>query len=757
MGTRPAAAPRSLTDELRSRPDAALAALLRDRPDLGVPLPSDLSALGVRAASRLSVQRALDGLDTPALQVLEVLAALPEPTTPAQVSALWGALPAARCSTGCAHSGSSGARRVLQLVRAARDILGPHPAGLGPSSPTRPAVAAAARGAARGPRAPADRRPETALARLAEHLGRADSSRLLATRRTASAVLDRLTWGPPVGQVPDADRRSAGRRGRSSGCSPADCSASRTPATSCCPARSRSCCAAAASTAAQPSRRRWRRSASPRLVEPPRGAAAEAVRLAGRSATWGQVPPPVLRAGGLGVRELRRTAAALEVDEADGGASSRSRSPPGWSRTTARSARAGRRRRPSTVGRTRPGDRWPPWPAPGWRRRAPPGSWGASDERGPARRASAATSTGRRGPEVRLAVLRPAGRGPARAPGSRRPRRCSRCSLAAPRRAGAHARPAGRLGAGRGRLARRHRARRAARPAGRAALDSREAADSRRPRRRAAARAGRPGAPAGRPHGGGARAAEPELDRRARLVADVESRGGATVFRFTPRNRAPRPGRRPDRRRPARASWLPRRRTPVPQPLAYLVQDTARRYGRIRIGAAQCYVRSDDEGALAELLADRRTAALRLRRLAPTVLAAQAARDGAVGAARGRGWRRPRSRPDGGSLLRPPARPGDAAARRPAPDPRARPPAPPTRCSGRGPARRGRAAGRGRGPASRTAGRPAAGPDGPGVHARHAAGRRGRAASRVWIGYADAGGRRSRAGSSSRSRSRPAG
>src|SRR3954470_8543953 len=91
MPSRRSAPPRSLSDELRSRPDAALAALLRDRPDLAVPLPSDLSALGVRAASRLSVQRPLEGLDTPALQVLEVLAALPEPAAPGQVTALWGA------------------------------------------------------------------------------------------------------------------------------------------------------------------------------------------------------------------------------------------------------------------------------------------------------------------------------------------------------------------------------------------------------------------------------------------------------------------------------------------------------------------------------------------------------------------------------------------------------------------------------------------------------------------------------------------
>ncbi|WP_242496406.1 hypothetical protein [Xylanimonas protaetiae] len=46
-------------------------------------------------------------------------------------------------------------------------------------------------------------------------------------------------------------------------------------------------------------------------------AAVEAVRLVDTLLrAWQDAPPPVLRAGGLGVRDLRRTALALEVDEA---------------------------------------------------------------------------------------------------------------------------------------------------------------------------------------------------------------------------------------------------------------------------------------------------------------------------------------------------------------------------------------------------------------------------------------------------------
>jgi len=63
-----------------------------------------------------------------------------------------------------------------------------------------------------------------------------------------------------------------------------------------------------------------------------------------------------------------------------------------------------------------------------------------------------------------------------------------------------------------------------------------------------------------------------------------------------------------------------RSRTPVPQSLTYLVDDVARRHGRLRIGASASYLRCDDEALLTEVLATRRAEPLRLRRLAPTVL-----------------------------------------------------------------------------------------------------------------------------------------
>src|SRR6185437_9310924 len=82
--------PRSLADDLRSRSDAALVELLRLRPDLATPSPADLTALAARAATRASVQRALDRLAVAQLQVVEVLAALPEPVTEADAARLLG-------------------------------------------------------------------------------------------------------------------------------------------------------------------------------------------------------------------------------------------------------------------------------------------------------------------------------------------------------------------------------------------------------------------------------------------------------------------------------------------------------------------------------------------------------------------------------------------------------------------------------------------------------------------------------------------
>ena len=112
---------------------------------------------------------------------------------------------------------------------------------------------------------------------------------------------------------------------------------------------------------------------------------------------------------------------------------------------------------------------------------------------------------------------------------------------------------------------------------------------------------------------------EESLARDLATVAHVESRGGATVYRFTESSvrHAFDVGLTAADVREAitRAS-----RTEMPQPLDYLIDDVSRTFGTVRVGVAEAFLRSDDETALAALLHDPRAGGLRLRRIAPTVL-----------------------------------------------------------------------------------------------------------------------------------------
>ena len=112
---------------------------------------------------------------------------------------------------------------------------------------------------------------------------------------------------------------------------------------------------------------------------------------------------------------------------------------------------------------------------------------------------------------------------------------------------------------------------------------------------------------------------EHDLAHHLATLADIESRGGATVYRFTASSI----------RRAFDSGWSvgeihdfisSSSRTPVPQPLTYLVDDVSRRFGTVRVGAAESFLRSDDEAALAQLVHDPKAASLRLRRIAPTVV-----------------------------------------------------------------------------------------------------------------------------------------
>jgi hypothetical protein len=110
----------------------------------------------------------------------------------------------------------------------------------------------------------------------------------------------------------------------------------------------------------------------------------------------------------------------------------------------------------------------------------------------------------------------------------------------------------------------------------------------------------------------------PPVARELALLADVESAGTATVYRFSEASLR----RAFDLGRTATAvhqliNELARGK--VPQALTYLIDDIARRHGRMRAGAAGGYLRSDDPALLAEVVANRQTAAAGLHLIAPTV------------------------------------------------------------------------------------------------------------------------------------------
>jgi hypothetical protein len=111
----------------------------------------------------------------------------------------------------------------------------------------------------------------------------------------------------------------------------------------------------------------------------------------------------------------------------------------------------------------------------------------------------------------------------------------------------------------------------------------------------------------------------PDIARELRLMADVESTGGAIVHRFSAQSvrRALDAGRDAGEM----VDFLTRTsRTPVPQPLTYLIEDAARRHGTVRVGIATAYIRCDDEAALVALLADPRADEIGCVQVSPNVV-----------------------------------------------------------------------------------------------------------------------------------------
>ena len=165
-----------------------------------------------------------------------------------------------------------------------------------------------------------------------------------------------------------------------------------------------------------------------------------------------------------------------------------------------------------------------------------------------------------------------------------------------------------------------------------------------------------------------------ELSALLERSAHVESRGAAVTVRFT--EGSVRAALDAGLTAEGLLAQLSRHaRSGVPQPLEYLVLDTARRHGQVRVGMASSYLRADDPTLLAGLVEDRSLRGLGLLRIAPTVIAAQVPVAAVLAALRDRGLAPVAEDPSANVLLLTPAprrvgggrgvrRPGTATPRR---------------------------------------------------------------------------------------------
>ncbi|MFJ8312392.1 MULTISPECIES: helicase-associated domain-containing protein [unclassified Streptomyces] len=647
--SRAASAPRTLAEALRARPDDSLAALLRIRPDLLSPVPGDLTQLATRAATRASVVRALERLDTFALQTAQALAVAPDPAPydtvrsllagddgdPAVEDALPGAVAALR-----EQALVWGGDDRLRLVRTARELLAPSPThpsatGLGPTvteatagmSPGRVQEILRAAGL------PATHDPVSAVAALTSLF--TDRVRMAALLDSAPSdaltVLDRLVWGPPYGEV-SADPPPPVRWLRDHGlllpASPRTLVLPREVALHLRAGR--------AHRAPEP---------VPPAVAPLREYRPQVVdaTAAGQAFTalstvedllaeWNEGGPAVLRAGGLSVRDLKRAATALDTTEpiaafwlelayaagllaSDGEADERYAPTPEYDEWL----------------ELPPAERWGRLAVAWLAATRTSGLVGDQDTKGRTLSALGPELDRSPAPEVRhrvLALLATLPEATAPDPGSllarlrwERPARSGPDDLRS-RLAQWALSEAELLGVtGRGALTTH----------GRALLTPASGALELDALGHLAARALDPHLPEPVDHvllQADLTAVAPGPLRRPLaamlgVLADIESKGGATVYRFTPGSvrRALDAGQTAT---DLQAFLTEHSRTPVPQPLSYLIDDVARRHGHLRVGVASAYVRCDDESMLGEILADKRSQPLRLRRLAPTVLATTA-------------------------------------------------------------------------------------------------------------------------------------
>jgi hypothetical protein len=142
----------------------------------------------------------------------------------------------------------------------------------------------------------------------------------------------------------------------------------------------------------------------------------------------------------------------------------------------------------------------------------------------------------------------------------------------------------------------------------------------------------------------------PNLAALLDTAADPETRGTAYTWRFSPDSirRALDAGHTPIT---LLADLTAAATGTLPQPLEYLITDTARRHGTVRARTVVCCLRSDDTALLTEIAANRSLRNLGLRHLAPTVLAADQPLPDTLAALRKAGYAPVAETNDGTSIL----------------------------------------------------------------------------------------------------------
>ncbi|MBN0041869.1 helicase-associated domain-containing protein [Cellulosimicrobium cellulans] len=639
--SRPERAP-TYSESLRQRDDAALVALLGRRPDLATPSPSTLLSLAARAMNRTSLERALAGLDELTLHVLEAVLVLDSVGSSATATAVARATGVDRARVTAALAlldelalvWTPGTRSAgFRPAPGVAEVLGPHPAGLGPVA--APAAGEpSATGTSARPTAPPGDLPDDAPP-------------------GARAILDALTWGPPVGVAPRADasaRRATGWLVEHGYLRTTDERHVVLPREVGLALRGGRTHRDVRTAPPVPDVREL-----PAATVDAESASAglEAVRLVARLVThWTEHPPGVLRGGGLGVRDLRRAGLALEVDDPTAAAVVELAAAAGLVADDGDD--------PPTFAPTLGaedwledglGDRWATLARGWWRSRRTPWLVGSRDEKGALRAALDPELWRPWVPRLRRSVLDVLDLTPGRPLAAadvvavlrwRTPR------AVPPEQAVAGLlREAALLGVtGAGALAPPGRALVASddAPSGTGAADLGAAFEAVLPAEvdDLLLQGDLTGIVPGRP--------SRTLERLVEVAADVESRGAATTVRFTPESvlRALDRGATADELLAELASHS---RTPVPQPLEYLVRDTARRHGRVRVGTASSYVRAEDPVLLAGIAEDPALRGLGLVLLAPTVLASAAPAGELQEALRARGVPAVVEGPDGRVLV----------------------------------------------------------------------------------------------------------